>query len=37
MERAIGGHHRTAGKICGINDPAAFDAAIEAGADWCGF
>jgi phosphoribosylanthranilate isomerase len=24
-------------KICGINDPAAFDAAIEAGADWLGF
>jgi phosphoribosylanthranilate isomerase len=24
-------------KICGINDPAAIDAAIEAGADWVGF
>ncbi len=24
-------------KICGINDPAAFDTAIEAGADWIGF
>lgn len=24
-------------KICGINSPAAFDAAIEAGADWLGF
>ena len=24
-------------KICGINDPAAFDAAIQAGADWVGF
>ena len=24
-------------KICGINDPAAFDAAIAAGADWIGF
>lgn len=24
-------------KICGINDPAAFDAAVEAGADWLGF
>ena len=24
-------------KICGINDPAAFDTAIEAGADWVGF
>ena len=24
-------------KICGINDPAAFDAAVEAGADWIGF
>lgn len=24
-------------KICGINDPAAFDAAVEAGADWVGF
>lgn len=24
-------------KICGINEPAAFDAAIEAGADWVGF
>ena len=24
-------------KICGINDPAAMDAAIEAGADWIGF
>jgi phosphoribosylanthranilate isomerase len=23
-------------KICGINDPVAFDAAIEAGADWVG-
>ena len=23
-------------KICGINDPAAFDAAAEAGADWIG-
>jgi len=24
-------------KICGINDPAAFDTAIAAGADWIGF
>jgi len=24
-------------KICGINDEAAFDTAIEAGADWIGF
>jgi phosphoribosylanthranilate isomerase len=24
-------------KICGINDPASCDAAIEAGADWVGF
>jgi phosphoribosylanthranilate isomerase len=24
-------------KICGINDPAACDAAVEAGADWVGF
>jgi phosphoribosylanthranilate isomerase len=24
-------------KICGINDPVAFDAAIAAGADWLGF
>lgn len=24
-------------KICGVNDPAAFDAAVEAGADWVGF
>ena len=24
-------------KICGINDRAAFDAAVEAGADWVGF
>ncbi len=24
-------------KICGINDPAAFDAAVQAGADWVGF
>lgn len=24
-------------KICGINDPASFDAAVEAGADWLGF
>lgn len=24
-------------KICGINDPAAFDTAIDAGADWVGF
>jgi phosphoribosylanthranilate isomerase len=24
-------------KICGINDPAAFDAAVAAGADWLGF
>src|ERR1700744_5903675 len=24
-------------KICGINDPTAFDAAVEAGADWIGF
>ncbi len=24
-------------KICGINDPVAFDAAIGAGADWVGF
>jgi phosphoribosylanthranilate isomerase len=27
----------TAVKICGINDPVAFDTAIEAGADWLGF
>lgn len=24
-------------KICGINDPIAFDTAVEAGADWLGF
>jgi phosphoribosylanthranilate isomerase len=24
-------------KICGINDPAALDAAVEGGADWIGF
>jgi phosphoribosylanthranilate isomerase len=24
-------------KICGIRDPAAFDAAVQAGADWIGF
>lgn len=24
-------------KICGINDPAAFDTALDAGADWIGF
>jgi phosphoribosylanthranilate isomerase len=24
-------------KICGINDPVAFDTSIEAGADWIGF
>lgn len=24
-------------KICGMNDPAAMDAAIEGGADWVGF
>lgn len=24
-------------KICGINDPAAFNSAVEAGADWLGF
>ena len=24
-------------KICGINSPAAIDAAVEAGADWIGF
>jgi phosphoribosylanthranilate isomerase len=24
-------------KICGLNDPAAFDAAVDAGADWLGF
>ena len=24
-------------KICGINDPVAFDAAVAAGADWVGF
>src|ERR1700682_6226366 len=24
-------------KICGVNDPAAMDAAVEAGADWIGF
>jgi phosphoribosylanthranilate isomerase len=24
-------------KICGINDAVAFDAAVEAGADWVGF
>ena len=27
----------TKAKICGINDPAAFDTAVEAGADWIGF
>jgi phosphoribosylanthranilate isomerase len=27
----------TSVKICGINDPMAFDTAIEAGADWVGF
>jgi phosphoribosylanthranilate isomerase len=24
-------------KVCGINDPIAFNAAVEAGADWVGF
>ena len=24
-------------KICGINDPVAFDTAVAAGADWIGF
>jgi phosphoribosylanthranilate isomerase len=24
-------------KICGINDPTAFDAVVDAGADWVGF
>jgi len=24
-------------KICGINDPMAFDSAVDAGADWIGF
>jgi phosphoribosylanthranilate isomerase len=24
-------------KICGLNDPASMDAAVEAGADWIGF
>jgi phosphoribosylanthranilate isomerase len=24
-------------KICGVNDPSAFDAAVAAGADWLGF
>ena len=24
-------------KICGLNDPVAFDTAIDAGADWIGF
>lgn len=24
-------------KICGINDPVAFDTAVDAGADWVGF
>jgi phosphoribosylanthranilate isomerase len=24
-------------KICGINDPLAFDATITAGANWLGF
>ena len=24
-------------KICGINDPIAFDAAVQGGADWIGF
>jgi phosphoribosylanthranilate isomerase len=24
-------------KVCGVNSPAAFDAAAEAGADWVGF
>ncbi|MGE0221761.1 MAG: phosphoribosylanthranilate isomerase [Acetobacteraceae bacterium] len=24
-------------KICGINDPVAFDTAVDAGADWIGF
>lgn len=27
----------TSVKICGINDPVAFDTAVEAGADWVGF
>ena len=27
----------TQAKICGINDPASFDTAVEAGADWVGF
>jgi phosphoribosylanthranilate isomerase len=27
----------TAVKICGINDAAAFDTAVDAGADWVGF
>ncbi len=31
------GDAMTRTKICGINDPAAFDAAAEAGADWIGF
>ncbi len=35
------GHRRqspmTQVKICGINDAAAFDTAVEAGADWVGF
>jgi phosphoribosylanthranilate isomerase len=28
---------RVRAKICGINDPVAFDTAIAAGADWVGF
>lgn len=24
-------------KICGINDPLAFDSAVACGADWIGF
>jgi len=27
----------TKAKICGINDPAGFDTAVDAGADWLGF
>ena len=30
-------HPMTQVKICGINDPVAFDTAVEAGADWIGF
>ena len=29
--------HQIRVKICGVNSPAAFDAAVESGADWVGF